>query len=117
MNDARQGTPPWGRWVVLDAGAKYQVKRVEVRPGERLSYQRHLKRFERWMVVQGEGTVTLDGQEIPAKTWDTIDIPEHTPHRIENTGAVNLVFIEIQRGEYLGEDDIIRLQDDYGRAG
>jgi mannose-6-phosphate isomerase len=107
---------PWGNFQVLDEAAGYKVKRIVVLPGKRLSYQKHAERSEHWMVVAGRGTVTLDGRETPVAIGQTVDVPEGTPHRIENTGAQNLVFIEIQRGSYLGEDDIVRLQDDYGRA-
>jgi mannose-6-phosphate isomerase len=107
---------PWGNFQVLDEGAGYKVKRIVVLPGKRLSYQKHAERSEHWMVVAGRGTVTLDGRETPVAIGQTVDVPEGTAHRIENTGDQNLVFIEIQRGSYLGEDDIVRLQDDYGRA-
>lgn len=116
MKNAQQGSPPWGRWIVLDEAKNYKVKRIEVYPGKRLSYQRHLKRREHWRIVQGEGTVTLDGREIPVREWDGVEIPMEAAHRIENTGVHDLIFIEVQRGEYLGEDDIVRLEDDYGRV-
>jgi mannose-6-phosphate isomerase len=107
---------PWGSFTVLDEGAGYKVKRIEVLPGKRLSYQRHARRAEHWMVVAGTGRVTLDGREITVHTDETIDVPVGTAHRIENPGADTLIFIEIQRGDYLGEDDITRLEDDFGRA-
>jgi mannose-6-phosphate isomerase len=107
---------PWGNFQVLDEGAGYKVKRIVVLPGKRLSYQKHAERSEHWMVVAGRGTVTLDGRQTPVVIGQTVDVPEGTAHRIENPGDQNLVFIEIQRGSYLGEDDIVRLQDDYGRA-
>lgn len=107
---------PWGSFTVLDEGAGYKVKRIEVLPGKRLSYQRHARRAEHWMVVAGTGRVTLDGREITVRTDETVDVPVGAAHRIENPGADTLVFIEIQRGDYLGEDDITRLEDDFGRA-
>ena len=107
---------PWGSFTVLDEGAGYKVKRIEVLPGKRLSYQRHARRAEHWMVVAGTGRVTLDGREITVRTDETVDVPVGTAHRIENPGADTLIFIEIQRGDYLGEDDITRLEDDFGRA-
>ncbi|HWP43563.1 MAG TPA: glycosyltransferase [Blastocatellia bacterium] len=107
---------PWGSFTVLDEAAGYKVKRIEVLPGKRLSYQRHSKRAEHWMVVQGAGKVTLDGREITVRTGETVDVPVGAAHRIENPGREPLVFIEIQRGDYLGEDDIIRIEDDFGRA-
>jgi mannose-6-phosphate isomerase len=106
---------PWGTFTVLDEGAGYKVKRIEVLPGKRLSYQRHARRDEHWMVVAGTGRVTLDDRETLVRTGETIDVPAGSSHRIENPGAELLVFIEIQRGDYLGEDDIIRLEDDFGR--
>jgi mannose-6-phosphate isomerase len=106
---------PWGNFTVLDEGAAYKVKRIEVLPGKRLSYQRHTRRAEHWLTVTGRAKVTLEGAEILLSAGDAIDIPVGAAHRIENVGDVRLVFIEIQRGDYLGEDDIQRLQDDYGR--
>jgi mannose-6-phosphate isomerase len=106
---------PWGSFTVLDEAPGYKVKRIEVLPDKRLSYQRHEQRSEHWMVVSGTARVTLDGREITVPTGGTIDIAVGAAHRIENVGKEKLVFIEIQRGPYLGEDDIQRLQDDYGR--
>jgi mannose-6-phosphate isomerase len=106
---------PWGSFTVLDEGEGYKVKRIEVLPGKRLSYQKHAQRAEHWMVVQGTAKVTLDGSEILLKTGEVVDIPVGAAHRIENPGDVRMIFIEIQRGGYLGEDDIVRLQDDFGR--
>jgi mannose-6-phosphate isomerase len=106
---------PWGSFTVLDEAADFKVKRIEVLPNKRLSYQRHERRSEHWMVVAGQAKVTLEGREITVPTGGTMDIPVGAAHRIENVGKEKLVFIEIQRGTYLGEDDIQRLQDDYGR--
>ena len=111
----KSATPPWGRWEVLTEEPHYKVKRIMVLPGHRLSYQKHFKRREHWIIVEGNALVVLDGQEIRLKAGESIDIPVEAPHRIANAGEQNLVFIEIQRGEYFGEDDIVRLQDDYGR--
>ena len=107
---------PWGTFTVLDEGGRYKVKRIEVFPGKRLSYQRHARRAEHWMVVEGEGKVTLDGEAVLVRTGETIDVGVGVAHRMENPGAEKLVFIEVQRGDYLGEDDIVRLQDDFGRT-
>jgi mannose-6-phosphate isomerase len=107
---------PWGTFTVLDEGEKFKVKRIEVLPGKRLSYQKHSKRAEHWVVVQGTAKVTLDDREIIVSTGEAIDIATGSAHRVENPGTEMLVFIEIQRGSYLGEDDIVRLQDDFGRA-
>ena len=106
---------PCGTYTGLDEGAGYKVKRIEVLPGKRLSYQRHARRAEHWMVVAGTGRVTLDDNEQLIRTGETIDVPVGSSHRIENPGAETLIFIEIQRGDYLGEDDIVRLEDDFGR--
>jgi mannose-6-phosphate isomerase-like protein (cupin superfamily) len=100
----------------LDEGDGFKVKRIEVLPGKRLSYQRHSKRAEHWVVVRGTAKVTLDNREIVVPTGDAIDIATGSAHRVENTGDDLLVFIEVQRGVYLGEDDIVRLADDFGRA-
>jgi mannose-6-phosphate isomerase len=106
---------PWGNFTVLDEGEGYKVKRIEVLPGKRLSYQKHARRAEHWFIVQGEARVTLDGNEVMLYPGEYIDIPVSAAHRIENPGEVKLIFIEAQRGDYLGEDDIVRLQDDFGR--
>lgn len=107
---------PWGSYTVLDHGQGYQVKRIEVKPGNRLSYQKHAQRSEHWMVVNGEAMVTLDGKNISLASGQTVDIPVEAAHRVANPGQGPLVFIEIQSGSYLGEDDIVRLEDDYGRT-
>jgi len=107
---------PWGSYTVLDEGATYKVKRIEVLPEKRLSYQKHAQRSEHWVVVAGTAKVTLDGRDVVLTIGQTIDIPVGAAHRIENVSSETLVFIEVQRGSYLGEDDIQRLQDDYGRA-
>ncbi len=106
---------PWGTYTVLDEGGGFKVKRIEVLPGKRLSYQKHARRAEHWVVVAGEAKVTLDEREIIVSPGEAIDIPVGAAHRVENAGAEQLVFIEVQRGDYLGEDDIERLQDDFGR--
>jgi len=101
---------------VLDEGDGFKVKRIEVFSGKRLSYQKHAQRAEHWMVVQGTAKVTLDGDEISVEAGQAIDISVGSAHRVENPGDQTLIFIEVQRGNYLGEDDIVRLQDDFGRA-
>jgi mannose-6-phosphate isomerase len=106
---------PWGSFTVLDEAEAYKVKRIEVLPQKRLSYQKHSRRSEHWMVVAGTGKVTLDGHEFTVPAGGTVDVPVGVAHRIENIGSEKLIFIEIQRGSYFGEDDIQRLQDDYGR--
>jgi mannose-6-phosphate isomerase len=106
---------PWGTFTVLDEGENFKVKRIEVLPGKRLSYQKHAQRAEHWMVVAGAGRVTLDDVETNVRAGETVDVPVGAKHRIENPGQEKLIFIEIQRGAYLGEDDIVRLSDDFGR--
>ena len=106
---------PWGSYTVLEEDRGFKVKRIEVLPGKRLSYQKHAQRAEHWFVVEGTAKVTLDGAEITVRAGEAIDIPIGAAHRVENPAEDNLVFIEVQRGNYLGEDDIVRLQDDYGR--
>ena len=107
---------PWGSYSVLEERKSYKVKRIEVRPQNRLSYQRHEKRSEHWIVVEGEAVVTLEGEEIRLSPGQSVDIPRLAAHRILNPGRIPLIFIEIQKGEYFGEDDILRLEDDFGRA-
>ena len=107
---------PWGSWETLHEDDDCKVKRILVKPGKRLSYQTHAKREEHWTMVKGKGTVTLDGKSIPCASGQVIDIPIGAAHRIENTGTDDLVFVEVQLGSYFGEDDIKRLEDDYGRA-
>ncbi len=116
MTSPKRVEPPWGSWEVLTETPNYKVKRVSVRPGLRLSYQKHAKRREHWVIVSGEALVVLDGVEKKLGVGETIDIPVGAAHRIGNPGTIPMEFIEIQTGSYFGEDDIIRLQDDYGRA-
>jgi mannose-6-phosphate isomerase-like protein (cupin superfamily) len=107
---------PWGCWQVLDSGNGYKVKRIEVDPQQRLSYQIHELRSEHWVVVSGVATCTIDGRTVVARAGETVDVPVGAAHRIANAHDELLVIIEIQRGAYTGEDDIVRLQDDYGRS-
>ena len=106
---------PWGSFTVLDEGEGYKVKRIEVKPHKRLSYQRHAQRAEHWFVVAGVALATVDGHDIRVETGEALDIPLGAAHRVENPGDELLVLVEVQRGAYLGEDDIVRLQDDFGR--
>lgn len=108
---------PWGSFTVLDDAATHKVKSITVTPGQRLSYQRHSHRSEHWFVISGDATVTLDGVEFLVPPGHYADIPQGVAHRLENKGTRPLVIIEVQHGDYFGEDDIIRLSDDYGRAG
>jgi len=108
---------PWGAYTVLDDDPTFKVKRIEVLPGKRLSYQRHARRSEHWFIVHGTAVVTLDGERRTVTGGDAIDVPVGTDHRIENPSDVPVVFVEVQHGDYFGEDDIVRLEDDYGRTG
>ncbi len=108
---------PWGSFTVLDDAEDYKVKKLEVLPGKRLSYQRHSRRSEHWFVVRGIAKVTLNGNEILVKAGESLDVPCGYAHRIENPDASELlILIETQTGDYFGEDDIERLEDDFGRA-
>lgn len=107
---------PWGFWQVIENREEYKVKRLYVHPGHRLSYQKHQQREETWMIADGQALVTLDGQEITLKPGETLHIHKTQAHRIANPGPGALIFFEVQRGSYFGEDDIVRLQDDYKRV-
>jgi mannose-6-phosphate isomerase len=107
---------PWGYYMVLDDDAPdHKVKRMVVHPGKRLSYQRHRKRAEHWFIVSGRARVTLDGVDTVLQAGDAIDVPCESAHRIGNEGDTDLVFVEVQHGTYFGEDDIERIEDDFGR--
>jgi mannose-6-phosphate isomerase len=106
---------PWGRYDVVSDAGSYKVKVITVEPGCRLSYQRHERRAEHWYVVAGTGLVTLDGETIPVANGSAVDVAVGAAHRMANTGEGPLLFVEVQTGEYFGEDDIVRLEDDYGR--
>ncbi len=107
---------PWGSWHVLDVGDGYKVKRIHVQPGARLSYQTHEHRSEHWVVICGVATCTIDGTITSAMPGHTIDVPQGAKHRLCNNGTDELIIIEVQRGHYTGEDDIVRYADDYGRT-
>lgn len=108
---------PWGNYTVLDDGEHdHKVKRIVVDPGKRLSYQTHKFRAEHWYFVSGVASVTLDGEILERRPGESVDIPVGAAHRCENLGVEPVVFIEVQTGTYFGEDDIVRLQDDFGRA-
>jgi mannose-1-phosphate guanylyltransferase/mannose-6-phosphate isomerase len=123
----RQGTPehlehvtiyrPWGSYTVLDEGPGYKVKRLTVNPGRRLSLQTHAKRSEDWVVVAGTAQVTRGRESFQVSAGQSVSIPAGMAHRLGNTAREVLQVIEVQNGTYVGEDDIVRLQDDYGRVG
>jgi mannose-6-phosphate isomerase-like protein (cupin superfamily) len=106
---------PWGNYIKFFQESGVWVKRVEVKPGARLSLQKHSHRAEKWNIVAGQGLVVLDGREINVGPGSLIDVPLGAVHRIANTGDTKLVFIEVACGDELSEEDIIRLQDDYDR--
>jgi mannose-6-phosphate isomerase-like protein (cupin superfamily) len=111
-----RGDRPWGYYLVLHEEDGHKVKQIVVKSGSRLSLQRHRRRAEHWQVVRGEAAVTRGKEIIRLLPGESIDIPLGALHRVESTGKENLVVIEVQMGEYLGEDDIERFEDDYGRA-
>ena len=109
-------TRPWGSWHVLDEGEGFKVKRIEVQPHSRLSYQTHAHRSEHWVVVSGTASSVIDGETITTGPGEYVDVAVGVPHRIVNDTDEPLTIIEIQRGAYTGEDDIVRLEDDFGRT-
>jgi mannose-6-phosphate isomerase-like protein (cupin superfamily) len=106
---------PWGRYEVLEEGPGFKVKRIEVKPGQRLSLQRHHHRSEHWVVVAGVADVVCGEKELQLNVGEHIHIPPSTNHRLGNSNNQILSIIEVQLGGYLGEDDIVRLADDYQR--
>ncbi|MBZ0324892.1 MAG: cupin domain-containing protein, partial [Alphaproteobacteria bacterium] len=106
---------PWGSYRGVDRGDRFQVKRIVVKPGGRLSLQKHHRRAEHWVVVSGTAKVTRGEAEIVLKENESTYIPLGVVHRLENIGTAPLQLIEVQSGDYLGEDDIVRLEDSYGR--
>ena len=106
---------PWGSFTVLEEGRGYKIKRIEVKPGHRLSLQMHHHRSEHWIVLSGTARVLCDGKELTLYNNQSTYVPQCTQHRLENPGVIPLVLIEVQNGDYLGEDDIVRFQDDYNR--
>ena len=106
---------PWGSFTTLEEGSGYKIKRIEVNPGHRLSSQMHHHRSEHWIVVSGTAKVSCGDQEMILGSNQSTYVPQCTTHRLENPGVIKLVLIEVQNGQYLGEDDIIRFSDDYAR--
>jgi len=115
VNNTTVDHRPWGYYQILSDEKTHKVKRIIVYPGKRLSLQRHKRRSEHWHIVDGEALVTVDDRKIILTGGGSVDIPQGALHRIENTGQGDLVFIEVQRGDYFGEDDIERIEDDFGR--
>lgn len=110
------GERPWGTYTVLDENSNYKIKRIVVKPGERLSLQMHHHRSEHWIVVSGTAKVTCGDKVNIVNINESTFIPIGSNHRLENPGVIPLTIIEVQSGEYLGEDDIVRFQDDYNRV-
>lgn len=106
---------PWGSYTILEEGPRFKIKRIVVKPGASLSLQMHHHRSEHWVVVSGTAQVTNGAREILVKTDESSYIPAGTPHRLSNPGVIDCVMIEVQSGDYLGEDDIVRFDDIYGR--
>jgi mannose-6-phosphate isomerase len=106
---------PWGSFTVLEEAKGYKIKRIEVKPNHRLSLQMHHHRSEHWIVVSGTAKVTCDDKEIVLHSNQSTYVPAGSKHRLENPGIIPVIIIEVQNGEYLGEDDIIRFEDDYSR--
>ncbi len=109
-------TRPWGAFYVLEERPGFKVKRLSVNPAGRLSLQSHKHRYEHWTVVEGTATVTVDDTVVALVRGQSIDIPFGCKHRLENLGAEQVEIIEVQFGDYLGEDDIIRYDDIYNRS-
>ena len=107
---------PWGWFEILYEEAQLKIKRIMVKPGKRLSLQSHERRAENWVITQGQALFTLDEESLRLGPRQAVFIPEKAKHRIENPGPEDLVFIEVQTGTYLGEDDITRFQDDFDRV-
>jgi mannose-6-phosphate isomerase-like protein (cupin superfamily) len=115
LNDSKHDIRPWGQYWVLEDTNNHKVKHIEVNPGGRLSYQYHHHRSEIWTVVAGVATVTLEGEVNEYKKGEVVMIPLGAKHRVQNAGTELLELIEVQLGTYFGEDDIIRIEDDYER--
>lgn len=107
---------PWGNYTILEESERYKIKKITVKPGASLSLQRHKHRSEHWIVVRGEATVRIGEQEQTVSVNESVYVPKATVHRLANQGLIPLEIIEVQNGEYVGEDDIERLEDKYGRT-
>lgn len=107
---------PWGWFEILFEEAGLKVKRIMVRPGKRLSLQSHERRAENWVVIQGRALFTLGERTYELEPHHAVFIPKQSKHRMENPGREEMIFIEVQTGDYLGEDDITRYHDDFDRC-
>ena len=115
MSKHRRIYRPWGNYDSISEGEMWQVKKIEVKPSAQLSMQKHFHRAEHWVVVKGLAKVIIDEKESFLEENQSIFIPKGSKHRLSNVGKTPLILIEVQSGNYLGEDDIVRFQDDYGR--
>ena len=116
VNDCRTTHRPWGEYTILEEGDRYKIKRIVVEAGGRLSLQKHYHRSEHWVVIKGTAKVTIGETEKLLHENESVYVPKSTVHRLENPGKVRLELIEVQVGEYVGEDDIVRIEDVYGRV-
>lgn len=116
MSENYKENRPWGSFEILHEEDQLKVKRIIVKAGKRLSLQSHKHRSENWVIIQGQAVVTRDDEEISLTANQWIYIPAGAKHRIANRGDVEVVFVEVQTGTYLGEDDIVRYEDDFNRA-
>lgn len=107
---------PWGNYIILEETDTYKVKRIVVKPNKRLSYQYHFEREENWVIVAGEAKVTINEKLKIYSAGQSVFIPKQARHRIANLEEKDLVFIEVQTGSYFGEDDIVRIEDDFNRV-
>jgi mannose-6-phosphate isomerase-like protein (cupin superfamily) len=114
--EIESGQRPWGSWHVIDVNDGFKIKRIHVTAGCRLSYQKHAHRSEHWVVITGVATCTIDDVTRVVSPGESVDVPLGAKHRLANEGAEELIVVEVQRGAYTGEDDIVRLDDDYGRS-
>ena len=115
-NTGQSDTRPWGNWQVVKADPLFILKAIEVNPGQRLSLQYHNHRSEHWVVVAGSGLVTIGGDLIQVQRGSHVYVPRETKHRIANNGTEVLIFVEVQFGDRLEEQDIVRVEDDYTRV-
>jgi mannose-6-phosphate isomerase-like protein (cupin superfamily) len=107
---------PWGWYQTMDLGDRFRVKRIQVAPGKQLSLQKHYHRAEHWVVVRGTAEVTRDAEVITVRENESIYLPAGCMHRLTNPGKIPVELIEVQTGAYLEEDDIVRIEDDFGRC-
>jgi len=110
-NTQNTRTPPWGQVTLLEEGSHYKINRIELKPGHHITTQMHYHRSEHWIVVSGTAKVICNGKETLLMPKQSTYVPMNTRHRVENPGVIPLVMIEVQNGEYLGDDDIVRFED------